>query len=35
MIHARLDELNELVDASVNWLRASDVEELTDGEELD
>ena len=36
MIHARVDELNELVDALVlNWLRASDVDELTDEEELD
>ena len=36
MIHARVDELNKLVDALVlNWLRASDVDELADGEELD
>ena len=36
MIHARVDELNELVDALVlNWLRASDMDELTDDEELD
>ena len=36
MIHARADELIESVDALVfNWLRASDVDKLTDGEELD
>ena len=36
MVHPRVDELNELVDALVlNWLRASDVDELTDVEELD
>ena len=34
MIHARVDELNELVDDLVfNWLRASDVDEWTDDED--
>ena len=33
MIHARVDELNELVDALLlNWLRASVVDEWTDDE---
>ena len=34
MIHARVDELNKLVDALVlNWQRASDVDEWTDDED--
>ena len=34
MIHARMDDLNELVDALVlNWLRASYVDEWTDDED--